>query len=68
MIYCFIVDFFLFFVCDISNKLWYIYGFFMFYSMVDKCMTQWQMFSLFWQKAGHVEMYIVFINSTNQVR
>ena len=23
MIYCFIVDFFLFFVCDIPNKLWY---------------------------------------------
>ena len=28
--------------------------FFMFYSMVDKCMSQWQKFSVFWQQAGHV--------------
>ena len=40
----------------------------MFYSMVDKCMTQWQKFSVFWQQAGHVEIYIVLINTTNQVR
>ena len=60
--HCFIVDFFLFFVCDI------IYSFFMFYSIVNKCMTQWQKFSVFWQQAGHVEIYIVLINTTNQVR
>ena len=41
---------------------------FIFYSMVDKCMTQWQKFSLFWQQAGHVEIYIVLDNITNQVR
>ena len=40
----------------------------MFYSMVDKCMTQWQRFSVFWQQPGHVETYIVLINTTNQVR
>ena len=40
----------------------------MFYSMVDKCMTQWQNFSVFWQQADHVEIYIVLINTTNQVR
>ena len=45
-----------------------IYSFFMFYSMVDKCMTQWEKFSLFWQQAGHVEIYIVLINTANQVR
>ena len=27
--------------------------------MFDKCiMTQWQKFSIFWQQAGHVEIYI----------
>ena len=31
----------------------------MFYSMLDKCMTQWQRFSVFWQQVGHVEIYIV---------
>ena len=32
----------------------------MFFSMTDKfIMTQWQTFSIFWQKAGHVEIYIV---------
>ena len=40
----------------------------MFYSIVDKFMTQWQMFSVFWQQAGHVEIYIVLINTTYQVR
>ena len=35
----------------------------MFYNMVDKGMT-----SLFWQQAGDVEIYIVLINTTNQVR
>ena len=45
-----------------------IYSFFMFYSMVDKCMTQWKMFSVFWQHAGHLEIYIVLINTANQVR
>ena len=40
----------------------------MFYSMVDKCLTQWQKFSVFWEQAGHVEIYIVLINTTNQVR
>ena len=45
-----------------------IYSFFMFYSMVDKCMAQWQKFSLSWQQAGHVEIYIVLINGANQVR
>ena len=45
-----------------------IYSFFMFYSMVYKCMAQWQKFSLFWQQAGHVEIYIVLINNANQVR
>ena len=42
--------------------------FFMFYSIVDKCMTQWEKFSLFWQQAGHVEIYIVLMNTANQVR
>ena len=27
--------------------------------MVNKCMTQWQKFSAFWQQAGHVETLIV---------
>ena len=40
----------------------------MFYSMVNKRMTQWQKFSVFWQQTGHVELYIVFINTTNKVR
>ena len=31
-------------------------------------MTQWQKFSVFWQQAGDVEIYIVLINTTNQVR
>ena len=31
-------------------------------------MTQWQKFSVFWQQAGHVEIIIVLINTTNQVR
>ena len=35
----------------------------MFYSMVDKCMTQWQKFSVFWQQAGHVEIQIVLVNT-----
>ena len=43
-------------------------SFFMFYSMVNKCMNQWQKFSVFWEQAGHVEIYIVYINTTNQVR
>ena len=70
MIYCFIVDFRLFFVCDISKQTVtsIICSFFMFYSMVGKCMTQWQKLSVFWQQAGHVEMYIVLINTTNKVR
>ena len=67
--YSFIVDFFLFFVCDISDKLILIISsFFMFYSMVDKCVTHWQKLSVFWQQAGHVEIYIVLINTTNQMR
>ena len=41
----------------------------MFCSMVNKCvMTQWQKFSIYWQQAGHVEVYIVLIDTTNQVR
>ena len=41
----------------------------MFHSMIDKfAMTQWQKFSIFWQQAGHVEIYIILINTTNQVR
>ena len=36
--------------CDIN------YLFFMFYSLVDKRMTQRQMFSVFWQQVGHVEI------------
>ena len=40
----------------------------MFNSMVDKCMTQWQTFSVSWQQAGHVEVYIVLNNISNQVR
>ena len=48
MIYCFIVDFFSFFVCGISNTLiLIIYSFFMFYSMVDKFMTQWPVAEVF---------------------
>ena len=38
------------------------------YSMVNKRMTQWQKFPLFWQQAGHVEIYIILINTTRQVR
>ena len=57
-------------------RLWYfrqtvkliIYSFFMYYSIVNKCMTQLQKFSVFWQQTGHVEMYIILINTTNQVR
>ena len=30
-------------------------------------MTQWQKFSVFWQQTVHVEIYIVLINTTNQV-
>ena len=41
----------------------------MFYSMGDKfIMTQWQKFPILWQQGGHVEIYIVLINTTNQVR
>ena len=40
----------------------------MFYSMVYKHMTQWQTFSVFWQQAGHVKLYIGLINTANQVR
>ena len=40
----------------------------MFYSMANKCMTQWQKFSVFWQEVGDVKIYIVLINTTNQVR
>ena len=40
----------------------------MFYSMANKCMTQKQKYSVFWQQAGRVEIYIVLINTTNQVR
>ena len=40
----------------------------MFYSMVNKYMTQWQKFSVLWQQAEHAEIYIVLINTTNQVR
>ena len=45
-----------------------IYSFFIFDRMVDKCMTQWQKFSVFWQQKSHVEIYIALINTTNQVR
>ena len=46
-----------------------IYSLFMFYSMIDKCiMTQWQKFSIFWNQAGHVEVYIFLMNTINQVR
>ena len=31
-------------------------------------MTQWQQFLIFWQQAGHVEICIVPINTTNQVK
>ena len=38
-------------------------------NMFNKCiMTQCQLFSILWQKAGHVEIYIVLINTTSQVR
>ena len=37
----------------------------MFYSMVNKCMTQWQKFSVVWKQAGYVEIYIVLINTLN---
>ena len=60
MIYCLIVDFCLFFVCDISNKLSMILiiynSFFMFYSMFDKFMTQWLKFAVFWQQPGRAEI------------
>ena len=39
----------------------------MFYSMVDKFDSV-QKFSIFWHKGGHVEIYIVLINTTNQLR
>ena len=54
--------------CFTKTVILIIYRFFMFYSIVDKFMTQWQMFSVFWQQAGHVEIYIVLINTTYQVR
>ena len=45
------------------------YKIFMFHSMVEECiMTHWQKFSIFWQQAGRVEIHIVLINTTNQVR
>ena len=31
-------------------------------------MTKWQKSLVFWQQPDHVEMYIVLINTTNQVR
>ena len=41
----------------------------MFCSIVDKyIMSQWQKFSIFCQQAGHVEINIVLINTTNQAR
>ena len=40
----------------------------MYYSMVEKCMTRWQKFLVIWKQAGHVEIYIALINTTNQVR
>ena len=43
-------------------------SFFMFYSMANKCMTQWQKFSVFWQQAGHVEIYILLFNTTYEFR
>ena len=36
------------FVCDISSCDINYLEFFMFYSMVNQCMTQWQKFSVFW--------------------
>ena len=39
------------------------YSFFMFYSMVDKCMTLLQKFSVFWWQANQMEIYIVLINT-----
>ena len=35
----------------------------MFYIMVDKCMIQWQKFSVFLQQAVDVEIYTVFGNT-----
>ena len=35
----------------------------MFYTMVDKCMIQWQTFAVFWQQAVDVEIYLVFVNT-----
>ena len=65
MIYCFIVDS----LCVLKQAvLMTFYSIFMFYSMVDKCMNKWQKFSAFWQQAGHMETYIVLINTNKQVR
>ena len=70
MFYCFRLDFFVLFLwyfkvnCNI-NYLWL----FMFYSMVCICKTtQWQHRSIRWQQAGHVEIYVVLIKTTSQVR
>ena len=40
----------------------------MFYSMVNKRIMTLGEFSIFWQEAGHVEIYVVLINTTDQVR
>ena len=46
-----------------------IYTFFMFYNKFDeRIMRLWQKFLVFWQQAGHVEIHIVLINTTNQIR
>ena len=52
--------FFFGFCLCFQTKLWnsLFIVFFMFYNMVDKCMTQWQKFSVFWQQVGCVEIYI----------
>ena len=59
MIYCFNPDLFLIFFGDFSKNYDINYlQFFMFYGMGDKClMTPGQQFSIFWQEAGHLEIY-----------
>ena len=33
----------------------------MFYGMVNKCIIQWQTFSVFWQNTGNVEIFKIRI-------
>ena len=42
-----------------------VYMFFMFYSIVNEFMTQWQKFSVFSQQEAHVEIRIEYLVATS---